>query len=394
LLVGVLVVAAGCKDPTNPLACLGDADCTIPGTRCRLETQLCICVTDEACEDGFFCNNAGVCQETAGCSTNADCESGTYCDSGSGICLVGPPSGVGSACGLASHCPFGTICTAGTCVAGCLDEGDCPLGQICFQGQCATGDAVCSNDAFCEYGQRCEELACVDDFRGPYCRGCMPATVTNPNPCDHPRNFCLNNSQEAGGHPAFCGVDCSLEQPCPNGYACADILVIPTSRRCVNTAQCRCDAPPRFAGVCRIDEPCEPEMGSSLCRVSPHPDCGAGVCFVSTGTTTGSCTCGDDADCGGDRCVSDLCCPAGADVREDVDCFGNEGAVEGFCSCATDDDCPPDTCEGASATCALTGMPCTPGANDCPPLSCVTGFCKIGENCAPDEGLSCSIVAP
>src|SRR5262245_12682396 len=104
---------AACKNNSNPLACEADSDCSLPGTRCNTETSLCVCTTDDACEDGFFCNTAGVCQERSGCTTNPDCAAGTYCDISSGQCLQGPPSGLGGACGLASHCPYGTICTNG-----------------------------------------------------------------------------------------------------------------------------------------------------------------------------------------------------------------------------------------------------------------------------------------
>src|SRR5690606_12811394 len=129
------------------------------------------------------------------------------------------------------------------------------------------------------------------------------------------------------------------------------------------------------------------------CRVDEHPDCGAGACLVATGTTTGSCTYGNDDDCGGDdTCVAELCCPAGADVREDRQCAIGENRVSAFCTCAIDDDCPRDSCDGSSGTCAITGLPCTPGANDYGPIPCIDGGCFIGQNCAPEAGLSCGII--
>lgn len=394
-MAAVLLALAGCKggEQTSDLACTADSDCTIPGTRCDDATGLCVCTTDEACEEGFFCNNAGVCQARSGCVVNADCAEGTFCDAATGKCLNGPPMGVGGACGLASHCPYGTICVTGSCAAGCYDDGDCPLGQICFEGQCATGDDVCSNDDFCEYGELCKDLSCTEDRRGPYCRGCTQRTAQNPVPCDHPRNFCLVNSLEAGGHQTICGVDCSLGQACPNGYGCTGVVIL-TQDVCYNHAECQCSGQPYFAGVCRLEQPCEPEMGSETCRVPDHPDCGEGtLCLVATGTTTGSCTCAGDDQCDGeDTCVSQLCCPSGSTVREDRECAVGENRVSGYCTCATDDDCPRDTCDATQGACAITGLPCTPGANDCGPIPCVNGGCLIGENCAPEQGLSCSVV--
>jgi hypothetical protein len=171
-------------------------------------------------------------------------------------------------------------------------------------------------------------------------------------------------------------------------------VVILTQDVCGSTAECQCSQQPEFAGVCRVGIACQPQMGSDFCRYDDHPDCGDGAsCFVATGTTTGSCTCATDDDCeGGATCVAQLCCPQGSTVRTDRECALGENRVSGFCTCATDDDCPRDVCDGASATCAITGLPCTPGADDCGAIPCVNGGCLIGENCAPEQGLTCTLV--
>lgn len=414
------VIAAACLSAFGYVACTKDAktdnscesnlDCFAPGTRCDLEVRQCVCATDEACADGFFCNRAGLCQAIAGCLSNIDCpREGTYCDAATGQCLPGPSLQLGSTCGLASHCPFGTICTDGSCVAGCFDDGDCPLGQVCLDGSCAGGDGVCADDSFCGYGERCIDstspATCRVDRRGPYCQGCSFRTVMNPEPCDHPRNFCLINSLEASGFRSFCGVDCSLGQECPNGYDCHGVVIL-TEDVCTFNAQCRCDPRTiRFAtATCTVAAACDPrnpdgtpDTNASACVFAGQRHCNGGVeggpasCIVGKDQRFGNCTCATNDECGeGGICVDGVCCSG--EIREDRDCAVGENRVSGFCTCATDDDCPRDACDGSRGACAITGQPCTPGADDCGPIPCVDGGCVIGANCAPLQGLSCSVV--
>jgi hypothetical protein len=403
--VAALLLFGACSSNSKPVGfCESNAECLLPGTRCDTEQKLCVCTTDEACKMGEFCNTAGVCQAKAGCGVSDECPSGTFCDPDSGKCLSGPPLQLHSACGLASHCAYGTVCVAGQCEAGCFDDGDCVLGEICQDGFCAGGANICSNDSFCEYRARCAGGQCRRDLRGPYCRGCSQPTVLNPAPCDDPRNFCLVNSAETGGFPFFCGVDCSLGQPCPNGFVCNRILIV-TDVICTHNAQCKCDpAAVRFATrTCTVADPCRPtrpdgtpDPDANACFVEAHPDCnppegGQALCVVARDQRSGSCTCDTNDDCGADSmCVDGLCCTGEVDPSRE--CRVGEGRVSGFCNCGTDDDCPRDSCDSSRGFCIITGRPCTPGMNDCGPIPCVEGACLIGENCAPDQGLSCSIV--
>ena len=406
LLVVGLALLAGCpgNTPTQAL-CETNLDCPLPGTRCNMETQQCVCATDEACADGEFCNRAGVCQLRTGCGSNLDCASidGAYCDIDSGKCLNGPALMLSSECGLHSHCPYRTLCTEGQCVAGCHDDGDCVLGEVCVEGQCASGSGLCSDDDFCGYRQRCENGQCKTDRRGPYCRGCTFRTALNPEPCDEARNFCLINSAETMGHRQFCGVDCSLGQECPNGYDC-NFVVILTEDVCTFDAQCQCDPQMlTFAtSTCAVARPCDPRLPNGMpdsdataCTETGHPQCNTGggedaACLIPVGESSGNCTCATDDDCADGTCVAGLCCSG--TVRPERECRVGEARVSGFCSCATDDDCPRDSCDPSRGACAITGRPCTPGSGDCGPVPCVNGGCQIGQNCAPIQGLSCSVV--
>jgi hypothetical protein len=408
---GVFSGLGACKKAATGSTCASNVDCRAPGTRCDTTVHQCICATDEACPMGQFCNHAGVCQGIAGCTNNSDCtKPNTYCDAMSGTCLEGPALQVGSMCGLATHCPYGTVCMSGTCQDGCFGDGDCTLGQVCLQGVCTTAQGICSSDMFCKYGETCSNATspstCRRDLRGPYCRGCTGRTQANPEPCDDPRNFCLINSLERGGHPEYCGVDCSLGQECANGYHC-DGVVILTQQICTLQAQCKCDrASITFAtATCTISASCDPHLSNGqpdpnadFCLLTGHPQCNSGTttgtaaCVVARGQTNGFCECAHNSDCpSGGTCVDGACCMGGVPHPERI-CSTGEADVSGFCTCATDSDCPRDVCDGSRSACVITGQPCTPGSNDCGPIPCVMGGCVIGKNCAPNEGLTCTIL--
>ncbi len=389
----LLLLASGCSNGTSGSVCESDEQCPLPGTRCGLEFGQCVCATDEACDTGQFCNRAGVCQDRGGCVTGADCETepGTFCDIASGRCIPGPAETPASACGLVSHCPLEHICVNSACAPGCHDDGDCKLGNVCVQGQCMGGNGLCNGDDFCAYGERCVMGMCKRDRRGPYCRGCSQPTGANPEPCDAPKNLCLLNVQETDGFDQFCGVDCSLGQPCPNGYSCGPVAVL-TDDECTAQVQCMCDRRTLAPGrrTCVIAAPCRPASpNADTCVAAGHPSCAGGACLVTRGQTDGRCTCVNDGDCDNNAtCVGGFCCTG--EIRRDRRCVGGEGARAGLCTCSTDDDCPRDSCDGSRGVCRITGEPCVPGNNDCLPIPCVNGGCQVGRNCAPAEGLSCS----
>ena len=403
-LVALALALSACSS-SDSSRCESDSDCTAAGTRCDTTLNQCVCATDDACEDGEFCNRAGVCQEKAGCERNSDCPDNAFCDISTGACLEGQALVDASNCSLASHCALGQICVGGTCQPGCFDAGDCPVGEICREGQCLGGFGICDEDINCEFGQTCDVAAqqCVDDRRGPYCRRCTQRTLANPEPCDDSRNFCLINNRELGGFTDFCGVDCSLGQPCPNGYGCNQVVIL-TQTTCTSQAQCQCNGPLRFATTtCTVAVACDPRLPDGTpdpsrppCRFEGEPACNDGVaggeatCIVPAGQTVGDCTCRNDADCGGDICTSGLCC--GGSARLDRECRGGEGTTSGFCTCSTDDDCPNNSCDGSRGACSLTGLPCTPGNNDCDPVPCINNGCVVGRNCVPAQGLACSDV--
>jgi hypothetical protein len=164
--------------------------------------------------------------------------------------------------------------------------------------------------------------------------------------CGRGANYCL--VETAPGGSAFCGVDCSAGQGCPHGYQCADVVVAYSGSRCRADSECPPDS----------NLPCHSEA-----------DCPrGGQCVKASGQQVGACA---------GRC----------DVAE--------GDVLGYCSCQQDTDCAQGTC--SQGACTLSRKPCVTDT-DCRPVRCVdfkgVGGCLIGQNCAPDEGLTCAEVAP
>jgi hypothetical protein len=144
-------------------------------------------------------------------------------------------------------------------------------------------------------------------------------------------------------------VDCSEGQSCPRGYGCQDVIVV-------------------GGGVlpqCSVSNPGCPIHNSLPCATDDECPRG-GHCGKAAGQPNGFCTgvCGVD-----------------------------EGASTGFCSCLVDSDCAQESC--SQGECSISRRACVTQA-DCRPIRCVdfngVGGCLIGQNCAPDEGLTCKDV--
>lgn len=366
--------AASCgNEPVLQALCASDQECIDshegnPEWFCHDRGQ-CACRNDDACLENEHCDTLdgggdGLCHPDRLCELNRDCPPGQRCGP-DGVCRAG--------CVNDLQCQLGQICDviAQVCRPGCRTHGDCELRSACMCkdttgrytvacecdledpsgceiGQCRAD--VCPDKTFCDYGELCQaregdasgERRCVKDERGKYCEPCTisPGELTycgNKGP-----DFCLVDTNDPARLANFCGVDCDQGQECPNGYECTDVLRL-TQQTCTSSAQC---VPPPSAFGCTTAE-----------------DCPAG------------------SQCAGGRC-------AGL-------CYGQEGGTRGFCSCVTDEECPQDTC-GNDRRCNITRKPCIPGpADSCRgAIRCVNGgnggYCRIGSNCAPADGLSCA----
>jgi hypothetical protein len=387
--------AAGCtSDP--PSLCQTDLQCP-SGFRCDPLTGRCGCQNDLSCAQAEQCNGAGFCQARLRCTVTADCPTGSYCDSQSGACIAA------GSCTQDLHCPFGQVCSQAACAPGCRGAGDCllsevcracpagsgascPVGNLCVQGQCDRQSA-------CRFGELCQAppgappiadcattggCVCQKDQRGPFCGSCTAQAASRQFCPGPPNNYCLIDGSVPLGQAFFCGVDCSQDQPCPNGYACRDVRIV-TAQNCFPERGLSACAPP--AG----NPPCDPA------KTHAAPDGGPGLV-------------NDDCEAVGPPLVGAVCDPLTR--RCAAQCLGTgEAGVQSFCSCLRDQDCAPDRCDSATRACVISGQPCIAGpVDECATthrIFCVkvadarlgqVGYCRIGQNCAPAPGFTCAFL--
>jgi hypothetical protein len=376
--LGAVAALAACNggQVRKVVGCQQASDCGSASLwKCDTANGVCQCLSSAACSDGGVCNPLGYCQAQVTCFVDADCSSSQICDLHSNVCI---PQG---SCTADDQCAIGTLCdkTSGTCQPGCHDSGDCTLGQGCLchgadgglaecvcpgvteadRDACAVGQcssSTCPNTGACPYGDLCESdggglPVCTSDYDPglrPFCDACT-LQPGEGNTCDQGANFCLIDTANADYGETYCGVDCSQGQPCPNGYDCDDVVVV------------------RSVG-CSQDSDCQPDQVT--CQ--QDSDCpNGGRCAIATGSSSGFC--------------------AGH-------CAKGEGDNQGFCTCVVDNECDQDVCNSESRTCSVSQEPCTLDQG-CLSIKCVSspggwGGCLIGQNCAPESGLTCADVRP
>ena len=385
--VGLVVLsasAANCPGRNGTVRCRSDLECGA-FRRCDAATGVCQCTDSRACGDGEFCNTAQLCQALAGCSDNTDCEAlggatGLICDVKTSSCQAA------GSCYQDPHCPLGNVCELSTasCRPGCRDEGDCPLGSGCLRdtpnaplGTCRAGS--CSTDGQCKAGELCDltTARCLRDVRGPFCGACQRFDPTDPQ-CGDPANYCLIDTGDPARRSHYCGVDCSQQQGCPQGYQCKDVIIVgPPATPSCNVEDCVNNTCTTTGAPCQMPVDCPQGPPGGDC-----PRAHDGICLGTVGTT-----CMVDGDCGGS--------PGSCQKAE---CRVREMAAYGFCSCVIDSDCPTDDCRNADLTdpqnpvaghCYLSGHRCY-DEPDCNVIACVEGGCRIGSNCKPGMDRRCA----
>ncbi|RME22826.1 MAG: hypothetical protein D6806_12315 [Deltaproteobacteria bacterium] len=292
------------------------------------------------------------------CSSDLDCPAGYRCQRETGLCV----------CATDEVCPPGYVCSAdGICRKriGCDTNLDCPEGTFCDSesGVCIE-QGKCTSDKHCPPGQICTEL-----YRcAPGCRDSDDCPLGQ---------MCLDGSCLEG--------KCEDKSWCDYGQLCD-----------TETHTCYDDDRGPYCAYCR-----------SATIYEPH-QCGDGpnFCLVKGGDLTLPPYCGVDCSQGQpcpngyecysvrivytrDNCRSDAECSSGR-------CYKKEGDELGFCLCSADEQCPQDSCDDTTMECRITRRPCTPGGNECDrPIYCIDGYCHIGYNCKPKEGLRCEdILSP
>ncbi len=287
------------------------------------------CIQDEDCPEGFRCDHqTGLCL----CADDSVCKPEEYC-APDGHCRRR------MGCDTNLDCPAGTFCdsTTGNCIelGKCTKDTQCPLGQVCDPnsyrcvGKCRTsGD--CPQGQVC-YQERCHDGMCEDKSYCDYGQLCDSEGMT-----------CFDDTR--GPYCAYC-KSATIYEPH------------------------QCGAGPNFCLVKGGNLSLPPYCGVDCGQGQPCPN--GYACFSVRIVYTR------------DNCRSDDECESGK-------CYIKEGDELGFCLCSSDDQCPQDSCDDFLMECRITRRPCTPNGNECArKVYCIDGYCHIGYNCKPVEGLRC-----
>ncbi len=332
------------------------------------------CTTDEACDDGVFCNGTERCE--AGRCAAGDivvCDDGIRCTqdvcTGDGctylpdhaMCSV-DPSG---RCDPDTGCQYATCDTATTCTPEACERVSCE-GTICRRySVCGEAESCCNGECVargCDDGNACTTDYCAESSTGA--RGCQ--------------------------HEARTGA-------CSDGNACT------TGDRCTGTA-----CTPGTPGGCEDDgnpctaELCDPVGGcSSVPLDMPYDDgdfctvgerCSAGVLIPGTPNP-----CSDGVACTDDTCALGAC----ANTPNDRRCTGTFARCDATNGCQTGSTCdgstcvPADSCETASCsgtTCVRAPVTCTDDGNPCTDTVCVpgTGCTHVPNSAGCSDGNPCT----
>lgn len=247
--------------------------------------------------------------------------------------------------------------------------------------------STCGATACCPYGSRCVSGQCAPEPDPNLCTECS----NRRGDCAGRGHLCLTNPNYDPVDPTMgfqfrCGIECSPQNECPNGYRCEELNL-------------------RTAGFCENDFDCD----------------GNRTCIIADGDRRGVCSCLDAADCLIEElppaCLGSCAGTGILDCRADRDCnqvpcdISNKRCQwpEGR-SCSDDDDCesaPLCVQVGSARFCVTDGTTCTRGADcrcldnrcigsrrpcgtaaDCD-VPCTGGKCVVGQACTPASGLIC-----
>jgi hypothetical protein len=338
------------------------------GGKC-VENEDALCLSDEECGPGFFCDfldNAGaiairqegVCRplvET--CFIDEDCGDGRHCE------LLDATGGLVAQSGVCvdneqvSECNFDGDCRDGqVCAIECGFDPSCPDCDRCLiVGTCVDVTTPCSSDADCRDGEVCG-LASNDG--GADARPCFDEN--GDGQCDDffpPQGVCI---------PVIVDDSCNSDADCDVGSSCQ----LSDTDSCVCTDECRPDA----------------NGGCLPCECPP-----AGICVAN------STECFEDADCAaGQACQFEAqgCDrPCEIDDAGNVTCFPCDPVLVGTCvdvavTCFSDADCRDDQ-QCVLESCA-DGTACRPAfappsgtcqARDPNSDPCATVRCEQGTGC-------------
>lgn len=143
-------------------------------------------------------------KSTGACAADADCGFAESCiDS---VCVA-------RECATSAQCAMEERCEEGACVAGCGVDEDCYAGDYCETELHTCATEGCTDGRLdCGFNEVCDNAThtCVD-AGGYYCAGCE-----DDSDCGGGGNLCV----DLGALSNYCGVLCTSDADCPNGYSC------------------------------------------------------------------------------------------------------------------------------------------------------------------------------
>ncbi len=170
--------------------CKTNSDCSkYGGGFCERGT--CVCVTDDGCKNGYFCNRIGA-SRYGSCAFNRDitlCPAGYQCEvfTYQSYCVKNKRRAfrtLGQICDALNLCRKEFFCVAtydgwGRCFEDCTKTKQCKLGGKCYQVLGSSSICLCTSDSECPPDRRCQMYLgightpygiCVPYKRFPPCR--------------------------------------------------------------------------------------------------------------------------------------------------------------------------------------------------------------------------------
>jgi|GEM_PF-610567 len=321
----------------DPRDCGDDLACTVDA--CDEGTDECTHQTsDQLCSNGVFCDGPEICNAVSGCGAGTP----VNCSALDGECVTGicneeqdacgtQPANESGACDDGNFCTVTDHCQAGVCVGDqrdCADSVSCTI-DACDEGtdKCThqTSDDLCSNGAFCDGAEVCNEVSGCGAGTPVNCSGLDGQCVTGV--CNEEQDACTTQPANESG-ACDDGNFCTVGDNCQSGVCAGG------QRDCGDSVSCTVD------GCNEALDKCTHQASDASCSNGVFCD-GAEICNALSG-----CDAGIPVDCSGldGQCVTGVCNEA-----QDA-CTAQDNPPDTVCddgdACTSGDKCNVGVCQG------------------------------------------------